>query len=174
MGISNGTDYNVICTPVDLPVREIQEDEANDMGSGTFQHDNDSVGTCEGNGDDNIHEHHTVQQPSKKSMFAMVHSTLSTLWRLLDGNRNLQSSIIIGLKKFIDRIRSGKGIDIQSWKVDEMNNDQSSKTENECPSVVLGMTSAPGRGRSVGRYKSNRENMFKKRKKNSDCFGNNN
>ena len=50
-----------------------------------------------------------------------------------------------------------------------MNNDQqSTNTGNERPSLVVGMTSVPGRGRSVGRYKSNRENMFKKRKNNSD------
>ena len=46
MGISNGLDTNASGQSVDLPVGEILDDKANDMGSANFPDENNSVGTC--------------------------------------------------------------------------------------------------------------------------------
>ena len=96
-------------------------------------------------------------------MFVMGQSTFLTLWRLIDGNQNLQSSVIIGLEKNIDRTRSRKGIEIQCWKGDKIKNKRVTKTENHHPSAVPGIANVLGRGRSIGPDKSNREKKFKKR-----------
>ena len=50
---------------------------------------------------------------TRKSLYALVKMCTETMWRLTDGNRKLQSSVISCHKKCIQRLRSGYPVDIQ-------------------------------------------------------------
>ena len=90
----------------------------------------------------------------------MGNNRFQTLWRLAEGDHNLQSSIIAGLDEYIQRVCSGYPIEIQSWSGDELSNRKTSSLMNI---PIPGIATVPNRGRSQGRFKSQREEGFKKR-----------
>ena len=96
---------------------------------------------------------------TRRSLHALAKTRLETLWRLTDGNHELQSSVIAGLDKFIQRMRSGYSIDIQSWSGDELNSERT--VDAQCIPIP-GIKAVPNRGREHGRYMSRREERSRK------------
>ena len=99
----------------------------------------------------------------------MGNNSFQTLWRLTEGNHDLESSIIAGLDKYIQRVRSGYAIEIQSWSGDELNTRRTTALRN---APIPGIATVPKRGRSQGQFKSQREEQFKKRTANNNNSNN--
>ena len=72
------------------------------------------------------------------------------MWRLTDGNREHQSSVVSCLEKCIQRLRRGYPVDIQSWLTIDFNSNERTIDLQNTP--IPGISSVPKRGRAQGRY----------------------